>query len=39
MGEAEGYREFLADSVPGMEPDMGLDLTTLRSWPELKSRT
>ena len=35
-GEAE--RESQADSIPGTEPDAGLDLTTLRSQPEPKPR-
>ena len=36
--EGEGERESQADSPLSMEPDMGLDLTTLKSWPEPKSR-
>ena len=35
---AEGERESQADSVPSTEPNAGLHLTTLRSWPEPKSR-
>jgi len=35
-GQREREREFQADSMLSMEPDMGLDLTTLRSRPELK---
>ena len=31
-------RESQADSLPSVEPDRGLDLMTLRSSPELKSR-
>ena len=31
-------RESQADSALSMEPDLGLNLMTLRSWPELKSR-
>jgi len=40
LGEAEGEgeRESQADSTLSAEPDVGLDLMTLRSWPELKSR-
>ena len=30
-GGAEGEREFQAGSMPSVEPDTGLDLTTLRS--------
>ena len=36
--EGEGERESQADSMPSTEPDVGLDLTTLRSRPELKRR-
>lgn len=38
MGGAEGEGESEADSALCMEPDMGLDLTTLRLQPELKPR-
>ena len=40
VGEAEGEggRESQADSILSGEPDEGLDLMTLRSWPEPKSR-
>ena len=40
MGGTEGERERAsqAGSMPSTEPDEGLDLTTVRSWPELKSR-
>lgn len=31
-------RESQVDSALSVEHDMGLDLMTLRSWPELKSR-
>ena len=40
----EGQRERWRERIPSrlhavsMEPDMGLDVTTVRSWPELKSR-
>ena len=34
----EGERESQADFPLSMEPDMGLDLMTLRSQPELKPR-
>ena len=37
-GRRERERESQADSPLNMEPDTGLDLTTLRSGPELKSR-
>ena len=36
-GEGEVVRESQADSLLSTEPDAGLNLTTLRSWPELKS--
>ena len=36
--EREGERESQAGSVLSMEPRVGLDLTTLRSRPELISR-
>ena len=35
---AEGERESQADSQVSMEPEAGLHLKTLRSWPELKPR-
>ena len=35
--EAEGEKESQAGSTPSREPHVGLDLTTLRSGPELKS--
>ena len=34
----ERERESQADTVLSMQPDMGLNLTTQRSWPEPKSR-
>ena len=37
-GQREREREIQADSMLSAEPDMGLDLKTLRSGPELKSR-
>ena len=37
-GGAEGERESQADSTLSTEPDMGLGLTTLRSWPGWKPR-
>lgn len=36
--EGEGERESQADFMPSAEPNMRLDPTTLRSWPEPKSR-
>ena len=36
-GGAEGERESQADSSPRKEPNAGLELTTLRSWPKSKS--
>ena len=36
--ERQRERESQAGSMPSTEPNMGLDLMTLRSWPELKSR-
>ena len=36
--EGEGERESSASSPLSKEPEEGLDLTTLRSWPEPKSR-
>ena len=36
--EREGEREPQADSTVSTEPDTGLSLMTLRSWPEPKSR-
>ena len=36
--EGEGEREFQTGSMFSTEPDMGLDLKTLRSLPEPKSR-
>ena len=38
VGEGEGERESQADFPLRVEPDVGLDLMTLRSWPEPKSR-
>ena len=40
MEQRERKRETKsqADSVLSVEPDVGLHLLTLRSWPELKSR-
>ena len=35
---AKGERKYQAGSELSMEPAVGLDLKTLRSWPELKSR-
>ena len=35
---AEEERESQADSTLSVEPDMGLQHVTLRSWPQLKSR-
>jgi len=35
---AEGGRESQADSLLSVEHSLGLILTTLRSWPELRSR-
>ena len=37
-GQKESKRESQADSPLNREPDAGLDLTTLRWWPEPKSR-
>lgn len=37
-GRGRGRRESPADSVLCMEPDVGLDRTTLRSQPELRPR-
>ena len=37
-GERGGKEKILNRCMPSMEPDVGLDLTTLRSRPELKSR-
>ena len=38
VGEgAESKRESQADSPRSPEPNMGMDLRTLKSWPELKS--
>ena len=37
-GQREREREFYAGSIPSTECDVGLDLTTLRSRPELESR-
>jgi len=34
----EGERESQTDALLSMEPNVGLDLMTLRSWPELKSK-
>ena len=34
--EREGDREFQARSTPSVEPNMGLDLTNLRSRPKWK---
>ena len=36
--EREGERESQAGSTLSAEPDTGLNLTTVKSWPELKSR-
>jgi len=36
--EEEGERESHADSLLSAEPHTTIDLRTLRSWPELKSR-
>ena len=36
--EGRGRRESYAGSSLSTEPDAGLHLTTLRLWPELKSR-
>ena len=35
--KGEGEQESQAGSTPSAEPDTGLNPTTLRSWPELKS--
>ena len=37
-GEGQRERKTQEDSPLSAEPDMGLDLTTLRSRPELKSK-
>ena len=37
-GEGQGQRESQAGYMLSVEPDLGLDPTTLGSWPELKSR-
>ena len=37
-GKREGERESPVDSLLSEEPDVGLDPTILRSWPEPKSR-
>ena len=37
-GRERRERESQAGSTPSTEPDVGLDLTTMRSWPEPKSR-
>lgn len=37
-GRGRRERKFQADSSLSMEPDAGLDPTTLRSRPEVKSR-
>ena len=36
--ERQEEREFQVGSMLSMEPNMGLNLMTLRSWPEPKSR-
>ena len=36
--ERKGETESLEGSMPSTELDVGLNLTTLRSWPELKSK-
>ena len=36
--EEEGERESQAGSMPNVKLDMGLHITSLRSWPKLKSR-
>ena len=37
-GRAEGEKESQADSPLSSEPEVGLNLPTLRSWPVLKTR-
>jgi len=37
--KGKGERESQADSTRSTEPNAGLSLRTLRSWPELKSRS
>ena len=37
-GQEEREKEPEADSTLTMEPNTGLDLMTLKSWPELKPR-
>lgn len=36
--EKEGKRDSQAGSMPKAEPDAGLDLPTLSSWPAAKSK-
>ena len=38
VGEGEEERENQASFTPSVEPDEGLNLTTLRSWPEPEPR-
>jgi len=38
LGRGRGRERILSRLHPSTEPDMGLDLTTLRSLPEPKSR-
>ena len=35
--EGEGEADFPPSREPDVEPDVGLDLRTLESWPELKA--
>ena len=37
-GVRDRERESSAVSMPSMDPNLGLDLTTMRSWPEPKSK-
>ena len=37
-GQREKERESQADTTPSTEPDVGIDLMTLGSQPELQSR-
>ena len=38
MGQGQMERESKADSLLNVESNIGLQLTTLRSWPEPKPR-